>query len=305
MKLNWKPLAWTGVYLLLILSLLTNLSMITAFLLIVPTIVLFNMLSTKGFLLHVIPVWLVALLIHPVYLLLALYFVIPSIFMGRCFKRRASAIRTIVVGGATILTEMLVILFMGTVLFQFDLSGYIQDVVNVTMGPLQDMLANSTISTDLQLTDENMNMLMEMTVQRIPSALIISSFVMSLIAYAIVRPILTSMGHTTSRLAPAREWRLPKSLIWYYLLGVIIEMIALNSDSGYLTMISANLVPVLNVLFCIQAIGFFFFLSHSRKWHVVVPFLIAIPVILFPFMAIVGIIDIAFPLRQLVTKPKG
>jgi uncharacterized protein YybS (DUF2232 family) len=278
--------------------------MITGFLLIVPGIVLFNILSTKGFLIHIIPVWLIAFLIHPIYLMLAVYFIIPAILMGRCYKKRASAIRTLVVGTATILTEMLLLLFIGTLLFQFDLSGYVQDIVNLTMKPLQEMVDESSLSTSMMWTTKDMELLMDMTVQRIPFALILSSFIMAVIAHVIARPTLASMGYTTMKLKPAREWRLPKSLVWYYLLGVVIEMIALNSDSGYLTMISANLIPILNIFFGVQAAGFFFFLAHHRKWHTIVPFLIAIPMLIFPPMAIIGIIDIAFPLRQLMTKPK-
>ncbi|MNP15344.1 hypothetical protein D3C76_1076980 [compost metagenome] len=235
---------------------------------------------------------------------MALYFAIPAILMGRCYKRRASAVRTIAVGSATILTEMLLILFIGTVMFQFDLSGYVQDIVNITMKPLNEMIANSTLSEDFMWSSEDMALLMEMTVRKIPFALIVSSFVMAVITHVIARPILSSMGYTTMKLKPAREWRLPRTLIWYYLLGVVIEFIAMNSDSGYLTMISANLVPLLNVFFSIQAVGFFFFLAHRNEWPKVVPFLIAIPVFLISPMAIIGIIDIAFPLRQLMTKPK-
>lgn len=290
---------------LLILSLLTNLSIVTAFLLIVPAIVLFNILSIKGFLIHVIPVWLVALFIHPVYLLLALYFVIPAIFMGRSYKKGAPAIRTIGVGTATILTGMLLLLFIGTVLFQFDLSGYMQDAVNMTMKPLHDMVESGTLPAEFVWSAEEMKVLMDLTMQKIPYALILSSFIMAVITHVIARPILSGMGYPVTKLKPAREWKFPRSLIWYYLLGVVIEMMTLNSQSGYLTMISANLIPVLNIFFCIQAIGFFFFLAHHRKWHSIVPILISIPVLLFPPLAIIGIIDIAFPLRQLMTKPKG
>lgn len=304
MKSRSTALLWTGVYLLLVLSLLTSLSIVTPFLLIVPVIVLYNILSTKQFFFHVVPVWLIAFIIHPIYLLLALYFVIPAILMGRCYKKRASAIRTIVVGAATILAEMLLLLFIGTVLFQFDLSGYVQDIVNVTMKPLQEVVENSSLSKDFVMSKEYMESLMNMTVQRIPFALIISSFLMSFIAHIISRPILNSMGFTTMKMKPVREWMFPRALIWYYLIGFVIEIIALNSDSGYLTMISANMVPMLNILFSIQAIGFFFFLTYQRKWNPVIPFIIAIPVLLFPPMAIIGIIDIAFPLRQMMTKSK-
>ncbi len=299
-----KALLWSGAYFLLILSLLTSLSLITAFLLIVPVIVLYNILSTKKFIFHIVPVLLISGIINPLLLMLALYFVIPAILMGRCYKRRASALRTIVVGAATLLVEMLLLLFIGTLLFQFNLSEYVQDMLNVAIKPMQEVIANSELSQYFVLSNEHMDRLMNMSVQRFPFALIVSSFLLSIITHAIARPILGRMGYTTMSLKPVREWMFPRSLIWYYLFSFIIEIMVLNSESGYLMMISANLVPMLNTIFCIQAMAFFFFLAHHRKWRPIVPILLAILVFLFPPMAIIGILDIAFPLRQMMTKPK-
>ncbi|MNW62740.1 hypothetical protein D3C86_2017060 [compost metagenome] len=69
-------------------------------------------------------------------------------------------------------------------------------------------------------------------------------------------------------------------------------------------MISDNLLPLLRIAFIIQTIGFLFFLVYERKWSKVVALLLAIPVILMPGLWIIGIVDLAFPLRELVTKSK-
>lgn len=45
-------------------------------------------------------------------------------------------------------------------------------------------------------------------------------------------------------------------------------------------------------------------MAHERKWNKMSAVLLAIPVILLPPLRIIGIIDLAFPLREYVTKSK-
>lgn len=304
MKMRWTSVVWSVVYLLLLLSLLSPFSIVTVFFLILPAAILFTTLNVKSFILHVLPVWLIAYLVHPVYLLLAFYFMIPALIMGRAYKRRVPAIRTLMLGAGTILAELLLLLLVGTAFFHFDLSSYVHDIVKMTMSPLRDVGGSNPLISDMAWSPEEMQMVSDATVQMIPFAMIVSSFMMAVITHALARPIMDSMGFSVPKLKPAREWMLPRSLIWYYLIGVIIEIFASGSKNSFLDMIAANLLPLLHICFMIQAFGFFFFLGHKRKWHPVIPLLFAIPILLFPPMRIIGILDLAFPLRQFMTKSK-
>ncbi|WP_309271628.1 DUF2232 domain-containing protein [Paenibacillus sp.] len=302
--MRWTSVVWSVVYLLLLLSLLTPLSIVTVFFLILPATILFATLNLKTFMLHVLPVWLIAFIVHPVNLLLAAYFVIPSIIIGRSYKKKDPALRTLMIGSGTILAGMLILLLIGTVFLQFDLSSYVHDIVKMTMSPLKDVGGNNPLISDMTWTPEQMQLLSDETMLRIPFAMIVSSFMMGVITHALARPIIGSTASHVPKMKPAREWMLPRSLIWYYLIGVVIEVFARGSSSSFLTMIAANFVPLLHICFMIQAIGFFYYLGHTRKWHPIVPLLIVIPILLFPPMRIIGILDLAFPLRQFMTKSK-
>lgn len=304
MKFRWTSVAWSIAYLLLLLSLSTPLLIITSLFIIIPAIVLFTTLNTKQFIIHVLPVLLIVGLITPVYVFIALYFLVPALVMGRWYKRRASAMSTLIAGTVTILGEFLLLLLLGTALFNFDLSNYVNDVLQMVNSPLADLGATNPLMSDLSFTSEEVRKISYMTVQMIPMTLIVSSFMIAVITHSIVRPILNSMQYAVPKMKPAREWRLPRAFIWYYLIGVLLQLLFSNSDSNYMLMISANLLPLLSIGFSIQAIGFFFFLAHVRKWNKMMAILLTIPVILLPPLRIIGIIDLAFPLRELVTKSK-
>ncbi|WP_340005892.1 DUF2232 domain-containing protein [Paenibacillus sp. FSL K6-0276] len=304
MKFRWSSVAWSVAYLLLLLSLTTPMLIITTLFMIVPAVVLFTTLNTKQFVLHVLPVLLIVGLITPIYVLIAVYFLIPALVMGRWYKRHASAMSTVIAGTVTILAEFLLLLLLGTALFNFDLSNYVNDVLQMVNSPLSDLGTTNPLFTDLGFTTEDVNKLSHMTVQMIPMTLIVSSFMIAVITHSIVRPILNSMNYAVPKMKPAREWRLSRSFIWYYLIGVVLQLFFSGSENNYILMISANLLPLLRIGFMIQAIGFFFFLAHERKWNKMAAILLAIPVILLPPLRIIGIIDLAFPLREYVTKSK-
>ncbi|WP_448766713.1 DUF2232 domain-containing protein, partial [Acinetobacter sp. AGC35] len=176
----------------------------------------------------------------------------------------------------------LLLLLLGTALFDFDLTTYVNDVMQMVMSPLEQLGATNPLMSDLNFTSEDVWQLSHMTIQMIPMALIVSSFVLAVITHSIVRPILNSMDYAVPKLKPAREWRLPRSFIWYYLIGVVIQLLSSGSDSGFMLMISANLLPLLRIGFMIQAFGFFFFVAYERKWNKTIPILLSLAVIVLP-----------------------
>lgn len=303
MKQRWTTVAWSVIYLLLLLSLLTPFSIVTAFLLVLPVAILFTALDVKSFILHVAPVWLVVALIHPIYLLMAAYFLIPGLVMGTMYRKRVPAMRVLKFGMAAMLIQLLVLLVIGTAFFQLNLSQYVDEIVKMTTTPLKEMGVNGGgLTAPFNLTPEQTEMLSQMTMMMVPFAMIISSFLMTVITHALARPLLNSMGFSVPALKPAREWRLPRSLIWYYLAVVVLDFATQGTDNEFGRMIVINAMPLLQICFMIQALGFFFYLAHQRKWHPVVPLLIAVPIVLFPPMMIIGIMDLAFPLRQAFDK---
>lgn len=304
MKFRWTSVAWSVVYLLLLLSLSTPFLIITTLFMIVPAALLFTMLNTRQFIAHIVPVLLIVTLISPMYLWIAAYFMIPALVMGRWYKKRASASSTLLAGAVTILGEFLLLLLLGTTLFQFDLTEYVNDVLKMATEPMAQLGTTNPLMSDFSFSSEQVRQISHLTVQMIPMTLIISSFVIAVITHSIARPILNSMGYAVPKLKPARDWRLPRSFIWYYLAGVLIQLIFSGSESGFMLMIAANLLPLLRIGFMIQAIGFFFFVADVYKWNKALPILLAIPVIMFPPLRIIGIIDLVFPLRDYVTKSK-
>lgn len=298
MKLRWTSVAWSVVYLLLLLSLATPLTVVSAFFLIVPGVLLYATLSTRSFILHILPVWVIAVwAFGPVILLQAVYFLVPSIVMGHLYRKRVSALRTVMSGAGAIILEFLLILLISTVFFNFNLASTVEDIINTIAAPL---LSEGVIGSE-----EMSQQFSSMTVQMIPFTMIVCSLTIAMLAHAVVRPTLTSMGQAVPKLPPIRDWRLPRSLVLYYLIGLLIQLFGgVATQEGFLGTILLNLMPLLQFFFMIQTVGFFFFVAYHRKWNPVIPILLVVPVILIPIFPlwIIGVMDIAFPLRERITR---
>ncbi len=302
LKFSFKSAVWSAVLLLLLLSLLTPLSVLSIFFMMIPGVILYASLSVKSFILHLVSVAIILVMVHPIYLLFMVILILPAIAMGHAYKNQKSALFALMTGAGTMLAEYLLLLLVGSLIFQFDLSSYIRDVVQLTIEPLTN--SSSQMINGFVWTPEMTEDVAKQTQLMIPFALVVTSMVMAFITHIIARPILSVMGLNVSKLPPAREWRMPRALIWYYFLALIIEVVSRQNDGSYWKMIAMNLSPLINLGFMIQAIGFFFFLSHTRRWNPVIPFLLGAAVFFIGPLRIVGIIDLAFPIREAISKSK-
>lgn len=302
LKFSFKSAVWSAVLLLLLLSLLTPLSVLSIFFMMIPGVILYASLSVKSFILHLVPVAIILVMVHPIYLLFMVILILPAIAMGHAYKKQKSALFALMTGAGTMLAEYLLLLLVGSLIFQFDLSSYIRDVVQLTIEPLTN--SSNQMINGFVWTPEMTEDIAKQTQLMIPFALVVTSMVMAFITHIIARPILSVMGLNVSKLPPAREWRMPRALIWYYFLALIIEVVSRQNDGSYWKMIAMNLSPLINLGFMIQAIGFFFFLSHTRRWNPVIPFLLGAAVFFIGPLRIVGIIDLAFPIREAISKSK-
>jgi uncharacterized protein YybS (DUF2232 family) len=146
---------------------------------------------------------------------------------------------------------------------------------------------------------ENFNTLFELIDVLIPTLFVSTAFILTFLVLAVNFPILKKFGIKTPKFPPFRNWKLPQSIVWYYLITLIL-MITVKPEMGtYLHRALFNLLYVLQTLLIIQGFSFVHFFGHIKQWPK--GLLIFITVLLLPLISIVrilGIIDLGFDLRQ-------
>ncbi|MBW7457691.1 DUF2232 domain-containing protein [Paenibacillus sepulcri] len=300
MKTGIKSILWSAAALLLLLAIAVPLfnALIVAVMM-VPTVILYTTLSRRAFALHMLVVYAVAVaVIGYAALIVGLFFLVPAIMMGHMYLKRASARKVLTSTLLTLLGLFLLELVLFDVLLDFSL---LREIRQLIMDTVSELSANGLLPAgwNAELTESYIQML----IHSIPMAFITVSFVLAVIAHAIARPVLRSMGVSVPKLQPAKDWMLPRIFVFYYLIVLLVDMATPDRGDSFLTVTLLNLVPLMRLAFSIQAMGFFFFIAHERKWNKAVPLLLSALVAFFPPLSLIGVIDAGFPIRKAFKKP--
>ncbi|MBD8497864.1 DUF2232 domain-containing protein [Paenibacillus arenosi] len=305
MNNRWTAIGWVVAALVLLLSFGTLMQPITMSFVAIPFVVLFTTLSTAAFMACIAAVLLIVfLLLQPIgsiVVLISLYFIIPAIVMGYLFKRQRSGWSVFVGGTLAFLIQSLLALGLTSYLFQVDITTYLHEYLTQYQKLAADM---GVVMPNMPSVDEQVAYIS----MRLPSLLIAGAVYMGSITYAISRRLLTAQGVSVQRMKPVKYWMLPKSLLWYYLVAMILELVIVKEAGSFLTLVIVNLYEILQVAFIVQGVSFLFFYADFKGWKRALPVTLTIFVVLFPpfqyICRLVGIIDMAFPLRQAVSRPK-
>ncbi len=299
LKTGYRPLLWSAAALLLLLSAaVPGLNLLTVILLTVPCIVLYATLPPLSFAIHLGVVWLIGLaLMGPSALLIGFFFLMPAIVIGHLYKKRATARTVITLATITILAQFLFELLLFSAIFDYHLIAELKGMMRENLTAMEEQGLLTGWSSDT--TETVINAVM----RSLPVTLIIASFLMAAVSHALARRALNNSGLEVQAFRRAKDWMLPKSFVFLYLIVMVLDMMMPEKDNSYMSTVVINLLPLLRFAFTVQTIGFFFFLAAQKSWPRIVPLLIAVPVFLFPPLSLIGVLDVAFPIRKSFMKP--
>ncbi|WP_409343657.1 DUF2232 domain-containing protein [Paenibacillus sp. MBLB4367] len=299
-------IVWCMIYVLLMLSFFTPLNGITSSFLMVPPLVLYMWLDGKKFTFAYVVVLLLLYILTGktglFLIMVSLFFLVAVIVMGQLYKKKWAARGVIMAGALTLLGEMVLILLIAS-LFGANPIGAYKDMLGDTMTSMSDLL-NGIVPKDMQ------DLLVRMMVQMIPLFMITTSAYFAFVTHAITRWRLKSMGLYLPGLPPLREWRVPRSIVLYYAITIVLDFFMDIQSDSILVMIVLNLYPLLTFAFVIQSLSFLSFVAYQKGWGKWLPIVaVVVMVVLYPVLpvfvtlfSLLGLLDAIFPLRSRFTN---
>jgi len=298
-------LTWSLITVVLLLSvLLTPFNMITFNLLMIPVMFQYVKLETRKFLLYyglslaavyiftsmVMTGWVGVVLVA-----ISLFFLPPVIQMGNMYKKRASARTVMTVGIVTLLIEMLLSILVAY-MFGFNLIAKMKQFMLESVYTVPEAVRSKFLPMDPET-------FVQIATQAIPVFMIGTSFFLILITHWLSRRLLNRYGETIPGFKPVREWMLPRSLVWYYIIATIMQLFVKDTGSLFFTLV-INLMPLLTFAFAVQGIAFLFYIAHSRTMPIVgIILVLFVPMASF-MISLLGVLDVAFPIRERITRKK-
>lgn len=299
MKTGLKSILWGGAALLLLLAIAVPfVNAIAVAVMMVPMVILYTTLPKRDFALHMLVVLVIAtVVLGPAAPVVGVFFLIPSVVMGHYYRQGAPARKALTAVVVTILGELLLEILIAQQWFDFSLIKEIRTSITDTIDNLnREGLMPSTWTA--KVTESYIQTL----IHAIPMALIVASFGFAVVAHSIAGRALRATGVTIAKLQKPHLWMLPRIVVLYYFIVLLTDMAVPNEGTSFMTVALHNLVPLMKLMFTIQAMGFCFYIAHERKWNKAIPVLLSVIVALFPSLSLVGMLDAAFPIRRAFKK---
>lgn len=309
--MNRQALLWSLILVVLLLLLSTPLVMVAMSLAMIPVVYLFVRLDTRKFVVYYVLSLLALYAVTAMFgsgtlgtvaVVFSLGLLIPAIVMGVLYKKKSSA-RSVITGGTVAFLAQLLVFLLLLTLFGVQVTDEIRQFMRSSLETVPAELRELIPATMI-------DQIIDVMVQMLPLYLIGISVYYSVITHWLARKALNRSGESIPGLRPAKEWMLPKSFVWYYLIALVLNLIFLEPDGSMIVMMLLNVMPILMAAFTVQAFAFFFFLADVKGWSKAVPVILVIVsaflLLLLPgiiqLFTLLGLFDVAFPIRSRMKK---
>ena len=152
------------------------------------------------------------------------------------------------------------------------------------------------------ITEKELALIFEMLDYTIPAIITISVFMMTFIIITVDLPILRRLGIAVPKFAPFKEMRLPRSILWYYLIVLTISLFVSPEVGSTVYVIVQNFSVVLYILFVLQGMSLlFYYVDEKRLPRILKVIVVLFSIPLYSFVMLIGILDLGFNIRSYVT----
>ncbi|WP_197076612.1 YybS family protein [Domibacillus indicus] len=224
-----------------------------------------------------------------------------GVVMGNMIRRQSEG-WIVYMAGSLVFLMNIVIQYVGAVLL-FDIS-FLSEFGRTFK---QSMLETSSmLGQELPYSEDEIDSVIQYVGALLPTVFVLAAFVAVLLLMLVNYPILKRLRIEVKPLQPFRTVRLPRSILWYYLLFMAGALFARPETGTAWYDVYVNAMFILQACLYIHGLSFVFDFAYSKKWPKAVPVILAVLSILFvPLLYLIrllGIIDLGFDLRQRMQK---
>ncbi|MFD2707198.1 YybS family protein [Salibacterium lacus] len=222
-----------------------------------------------------------------------------GVTMGELMRRRKEALITAAAASVAYICGLTVI-YAGTVLlFDIDPLSVLQDIMRQSAEQAQSMLSSLGQETSGEL--EQYGEMIDRFGQMGPLLIVFTGVLYAFLTQFIAHKVMRRMNMEVEAFPPFRNWNVPRSLLWYYLLTFIVYLVGAEDGSAVQT-VMWNLFPLLETAMALQGFTVIFHYCYSKSIPKAFPILLMIFGLILPFILllarILGIMDLGFQLKK-------
>ncbi|WLP59675.1 YybS family protein [Bacillus pumilus] len=223
--------------------------------------------------------------------------------MGVFYSRRQPG-NAIIAGALIYLFSFLISFVVSVQLFQVDIMSVAKESIEQLIPMLESALKQSGASEqDIAKQLKQFREIQDSALSALPVTLLIGVTLLAFVNHWFVQPLIKRFVKDMPALKKFKDMRLPKSMVWYYLLTLLLMLIQTEKGS-FLWLVQTSAFQILFILVLIQGFSFIFYYCHEKSISKAVPIFAIVLGVLYPpvgvIVRIIGIADIGFDLREKV-----
>ncbi|GIN86723.1 membrane protein [Heyndrickxia sporothermodurans] len=292
--------------LLLIFNYVPFLSLVAVLILLTPFIIFSAKYSLKYSIVLLFGSIIISFLVGTFLLIpVAIAYGTTGIVIGYCIQRKKSKLTIYIAASLVFLLNTIVQYIVSIAFFKIDVLKDSIQFVRESMEKSMKIMDTFEKGYSDQMMDQ-FNMLVNSLTTLLPSLLLITSFLVVWILLSINLPIAKRFQIEVPKWGSFRDLQIPKSVLWYYLITVVLTIILKPVQGTFENTALSNLNFIFQLLILLQGFSFLYFFSHEKKWPKAIPILLIIfSFLLLPLQYIIrilGIMDLGFNLRQMINR---
>ncbi|WP_433745985.1 YybS family protein [Falsibacillus pallidus] len=221
-----------------------------------------------------------------------------GIAMGLCIRFKKSKLFTYAVSSFVILINLIVQYTAAVLFFNINFIDDTLKQLQISIDRSVNFMEKLGQTMDPRMVSQ-LDMVFGLFKTLMPSVFVLGAFSVAILLMAANFPLAKRFRVDVPAFKPFRQMQLPKSLLWYYLITIVISLLVGKTESGFAHSALLNVSFMLQTLFYLQGLSFIYFLCHNKN----VPKAVAVilTIITFPVLylvAILGMLDLGFAMRQ-------
>jgi uncharacterized protein YybS (DUF2232 family) len=301
----------------ILLAVFAVLLLITTYIPIVGSIILFVlplpfiMFSAKTSLKNIVAFFLAAIFISFIItslmgLGLTLIYGSTGVIIGYMLQKGKSRTSVLISSSLTVMAGFVIFYAVSVVFLKMDIIHELTTVLNESVKSSQDILKSMGNEDQIKLLKEQNTSMIKMIEVLAPSILIIASIFSAFMIQWLSFPIAKRFGVKVQPWGSFRNLSLPRSLLWYYLIAMVLNILIHPEEGTFLATVLVNLKYILEMFLLVQGFSFLFYIFHQRLVLKGVRLLVVILAFMIPIfhyiIMILGITDIGLDLRKRFVK---
>jgi uncharacterized protein YybS (DUF2232 family) len=225
-----------------------------------------------------------------------------GVVIGYLIQKQKNMGVLFITGSLVFLVNLIMIYVSSIVLFKVDMITQMIEIMRESFNTSADLLKNFGNTQDSEKVLEQFNNGLNLIKTLIPTLFVLSSFFIVFIIQLISFPIIKRFGIKVEKWKSFKEISLPKSLLYYFLLTLLVSMFIKPEEGTFWYMAIINMTYILQFMMILQGYTFIFYYFDKKGFSKAISITIAIVSFLIPIflyiVGILGIIDLGFDLRK-------